>query len=222
MPINPVKRQASIIQLIREMVQRGESEEAIVKTLKDIGVDSKKAKQLLFLGQADTFAILKGEISKIVASDLEKEKPALVAFLRGETKKAEDEVTKKVEQRALNAFKEDQAFIENQASMFQARINQGVKNIMSLNTQTKKEMGDISTRVSNVERDSWALKHRVFGNRITKAASILLIGLQTGLVVSSAYLFITLYEGLSVESMILAIIIGSIIAAMVYLLALLR
>ncbi len=213
-------KDASIIAIIQEMVQKGESEEMIVSTLHDLGIDPKKAKRLLLLGQADTFALLRGEISKIVQENVELEKPKLAEYIRVEAKKAENEMTKKVEQRALNAFKEDQAFIENQATMFQSRINQGVKNIMQLNEETKKHIGELSGRLSNIERDVWSLKHRVFGSKLTKGASVILIGLQIGLVLASGYLLLTSFAGISTQVIILGAIIGSIIAAMIFIVAL--
>ena len=40
------KNEASIIEVIDKMVREGESEEKIIKTLKDLGVEPEKAKRL--------------------------------------------------------------------------------------------------------------------------------------------------------------------------------
>ena len=58
--------EASIISIIREMVQAGEPEENIIKSLKELGITEKDAKKLLLLGEADTFSLLQSEINKMV------------------------------------------------------------------------------------------------------------------------------------------------------------
>jgi len=206
----------SIITVVQSMVKSGESEEKIIKALQDLGVSAEQAKRLLLLAEANTFAVLQNEISNIVKEYAEQEKPRLVEFIRKEAEKAEQEMTIKVERRALNAFKEDQSFIENQATMFQARVNQSVKNIMQLNDQTKTSIADLGSKVSNMQRDVWALKHRVFGSKLVKAVSSFLLGLQTALIIASAYLFAVAFSGIQVEVLVMAMVIGAIMATIVY------
>ena len=208
--------QASIITVIQDMVKNGENEEKIVSTLKDLGVEPEQAKRLLLLAEANTFAVLHSEIGRIVKEYFEKEKPELGKFIKQEIGSAEQEMTEKVEKRALNAFKEDQQFIENQATMFQARINQSVKNILQLNQQTKQQTMDIGGRLANSEREVWALKHRVFGSKTVRAASSVLIGLQVALVVTSGYFFMTTVGSGNELSLVIAMAIGGILAALVY------
>ncbi|MCX6798538.1 MAG: hypothetical protein NTW59_00360 [Candidatus Diapherotrites archaeon] len=208
---------SSIIQVIQEMVKNGESEERIIKSLRDLGIEEEKAKRLLLLGQADTFALLQNEIGKIVKNNLENEKPELIGYIKGAVEKQEDEMTTRVEKRALGAFREDQKFIENQAMMFQARVNQSVKNILQLNDETKKNTNALGNRLSNTERDVWAIKYKVFGGRVVKAISLTLIAMQLGVIVASAYLFFTAYSGIPEETLLLAILMGSLLASMFYL-----
>jgi len=90
------KNQASIIELIQQMVSEGVPEEKIVQTLKELGVEPEKAKRLLLLGQADTFALLRSEIARIVVDDIEKEKPNLVKFISEEGEKAGQKSREKI------------------------------------------------------------------------------------------------------------------------------
>ena len=87
------KPQASIIEVIQEMVRNGESEENIIKSLEQLGIEPDKAKRLLLVGQADTFALLQSEITKIVRNQVEMEKPQLVEYIQYATGKAEDKMT---------------------------------------------------------------------------------------------------------------------------------
>ena len=94
--MSPETDESSIIKIIQRMVSDGESEEKIVQTLRDLGVDEDKAKRLLLLGQADTFALLRSEISKIVKEDLDKQKPEMKKFISSEAEKAGGQVRRNV------------------------------------------------------------------------------------------------------------------------------
>lgn len=212
--------EASIISIIREMVRSGESEENIVQSLKDLGIEEKKAKRLLLLGEADTFALLESEINKIVKQYFDKEKPNITRYIEIEVGKNEQEMVNKVEKRALNAFKEDQKFIENQATMFQARVNQSVKNILQLNEQTKKNLAELGGRISNNEREVWGLKDRIYGSKMVKIVSMLLITLEFVLVIATGYLFFTGAAEASFQAMVISGAIGLVLATMIFLIRL--
>jgi len=209
--------QASIVSIIREMVKAGESEENIIKSLKELGIKQKDAKRLLLLGEADTFALLQSEINKMVKEYFDREKPGLESFIKQQLAQKEQDLVGRVEKRALNAFKEDQKFIENQATMFQARINQSVKNILELNDETKTSMRDLAGRVSETERITWSLKERVFGSKITKLVSMVLLALEIGLVASTAYLVFTGAANTTIDVLVIAGTIGAILATMIFL-----
>jgi carboxylesterase type B len=206
---------ASIISIIREMVRAGEPEEKIIKSLKELGIKEKDAKKLLLIGEADTFSLLQNEINKMVKEYFEKEKPQLKNYIKEEAEKAEQEMVEKVEKRALNAFKEDQRFIENQATMFQSRINQSVKNILQLNQEIKSNIADLASRVSNNEREVWSLKDLVFGSRGVRYISYGLVALEVGLVGATAYLFYTKAQGMNFGTMVSVAAIGVTLATIV-------
>lgn len=209
--------QSSIISVIREMVKSGESEETILASLNELGIKSQDAKKLLLLGEADTFALLQNEINKMVKEYFDKEKPALEESIRDEVKKEEQTMIDRVEKRTLSAFKEDQKFIENQATMFQARINQSVKNILQLNEQTRQQIAELAGRLSNTERDVWTLKERILGGKMTRIVSALLLALELGLVAATAYLIFTGAAGTSFNALVMAGTIGAILATMIFL-----
>ncbi len=208
---------AGIIEAIQEMVKSGESEENIIKSLQELGVKPDQAKRLLLLGEANTFALLQNEINKLVKRYVEEEKPRMALFIREEVKSIADKMTDKVEKRALNAFKEDQRFIENQAAVFQARVNQSVKNILQLNQETKKNIADLNRRLADTERLAWSLKERVAGSKAINTASTILVALEVGLVGATGYLAFTMGKEASVEVMVVAAVIGTILATMLVL-----
>lgn len=208
--------EASIVSIIREMVKSGESEKTIIQSLKELGIEEKKAKKLLLLGEADTFALLQNEINKMVKEYFDKEKPELKKYIKKQFDAQEQEMVQQVEKRALNAFKEDQKFIENQATMFQARINQSVKNILQLNQETKRDIAELASRISNNEREMWTLKERIFGSKLTNIAGKVLIALEIGLVGTTLFLLATNLSGVGTETLATGAIIGAILAAMIF------
>ncbi len=208
--------QASIISIIREMVKSGESEETIVKSLKELGISEKDAKKLLLMGEADTFALLESEINKMVKQYFEREKPALARYIKKQVEEQEQEMVDRVENRALSAFKEDQKFIENQATMFQARVNQSVKNILELNQETKRQITDLGGRIANAERDVWTIKERVFGSKTVKLVSLVLLTLEGALVGATAYLLFTGGLELGFETMVAAGVVAAVLATIVF------
>jgi len=220
MPERSVPSRASIISIIREMVKAGESEENIIKSLQELGIKPKDAKKLLLLGEADTFALLQNEINKMVKEYFDREKPALQNYIKEAISKTEQEMTNKVEKRALGAFKEDQKFIENQATMFQARVNQSVRNILQLNQETKRSIADLGSRVSNNERDVWSIKDRIYGSRTVRIISFVLIALEFGLVVTTALILLNLVPLARTDTTVLALAVGSIAATMIFLIRL--
>lgn len=212
-----VPAKASIVSIIREMVKAGESEETIVKSLKELGIKEKDAKRLLLIGEADTFALLQSEINKMVKEYFEREKPNLVKFVEEKVEEEEQEMVGKVEKRALSAFKEDQSFIENQATMFQARVNQSVKNILQLNQETKATLSDLSRRVADTERNVWTIKERVLGSKAVRFISALLLTFEVALVAATAYLVITGAAHATYDVMVVAGAVGAILATMIFL-----
>ncbi len=220
MPEKNTPSQASIVSIIREMVKSGESEETILASLKELGIEEKDAKKLLLLGEADTFALLQNEINKMVKEYFDKEKPVFEQHIREEIKNEEKIMTDRVEKRALGAFKEDQKFIENQATMFQARVNQSVKNVLQLNQQTRQQIAELGGRISNNERETWSLKDRIYGSRMVSVISMILVALEIGLVAATVYLIFTGFGNIPYETLVITGAIGAILATMVFLIRL--
>jgi uncharacterized membrane-anchored protein YjiN (DUF445 family) len=97
-------REASIIEIIEKMVQAGEPEEKILQSLKDIGVKESQAKRLLLLGEANTFAVLKNEIRKLVKEDMKKEEEVLKGVIKEQVQEAGEKLDERIKEE-INALK---------------------------------------------------------------------------------------------------------------------
>ena len=92
--------ETSIIEIIEKMVREGRPQKEILKELKSLGIKEEQARKLLLLGEADTFALLKKEIGKIVKEDMKAEEEIfrrlIVEMVKEEGKKVESKLSQKL------------------------------------------------------------------------------------------------------------------------------
>lgn len=195
-PLNP--NSTAILSLIQDMVRQGESEESIVRTLTNLGVDAEKARRLLLLGQADTFALVQGEISKMVKAELEKQLPVIVVELRRESKdqlvldrsSLENELREKFH--SITDLEHLQAEVAQKLSLAVGAANRAEAQGMSLGKQFSDVRRDLEELKTREGAGSWKLLNR----------ALLIVGGLLGL--ASAYLFYVqvLDTGLSVDAVL--------------------
>src|SRR3990167_6398696 len=88
--------ESSIIEIIQKMVSQGETEEIILKTLKELGVEKEHARKLLSQGKENTLAKISGDVIRAVREDIEKEKAGLKKFIREEINASTQGIEKQV------------------------------------------------------------------------------------------------------------------------------
>lgn len=92
--------ETSIIEIIEKMVKEGRPQKEILKELKSLGIKEEQAKKLLLLGEANTFALLKKEIGKMVKEDMKAEeeifRKMIVEIVKEEEKKVEQHLSQKL------------------------------------------------------------------------------------------------------------------------------
>ncbi len=202
------KNEASIIEVIRQMVAAGETEEKITQTLRDLGVEPAKAQRLLLLGQADTFTLLRGEINKIVTEYVEKEKPRMVQFIEEEALKAGDKVRREVSRAALEDLKKYEKDITGQSKTFQEQINETVSSMAELNTRVRDKLNELGQQLKQAQLDLDEMKVRGVGGR-NRLISLVLVAAGLAFFGYDFYLFFTQFGGvLTIDSMIVAVIVG--------------
>ncbi len=210
------KKQASIIEIIEKMVREGETEEKIVKTLKDLGVEPDKAKRLLLLGQADTFALLKGEIKKIVEQELEGEKPTLKKFIQEEAMNTADDSRKQLTKAVISDLKEYEKDITGQSKTFQEQINDNIRKVNELNERVKVKLNELGEAVRQVQVDMDEMHVKGIGgrNRLVSGA-LMVLGLAFG--AGTGYQFyLSLGQPISIDSLILMTITALITVTMLF------
>jgi hypothetical protein len=207
---------ASIIETIRKMVAEGESEEKIIRTLKDLGVEPDKAKRLVLLGQADTFALLKNEISKIVTAEIEKNKPALHETIKEEAGKISKEIRSELTKAVIADLRQYEKDITGQSKTFQEQINETVARISELSERVRAKLNELGGAVKQVQLDLDEMKVRGVGTR-NRAITLLLIILGIAFCVGDLYLFFVTFSGeITVDSIIITVIMALIGITMLF------
>lgn len=210
------KPDASIIDIIQKMVREGETEDKIVNTLKDLGVEPDKAKRLLLLGQADTFALLKGEIKKIVVQEMEQEKPTLKKFIQEEAMSSADASRQQLTKAVISDLKEYEKDITGQSKTFQEQINENIRKVNDLNDRVKGKLNELGEAVREVQIDMDEVKIKGVGGRNKIISNALMaLGILFGL--GDAFLFYTTFgQPLSVDSLIVMTIVALITVTMMF------
>ena len=210
------KNEASIIEVIDKMVREGESEEKIIKTLKDLGVEPEKAKRLLLLGQADTFSLLKGEIKKIVEKEIEEEKPVMKKFIEEEAMSSAEGMRTELTKAVISDLKDYEKDITGQSKTFQEQIKDNIGRINELNDRVRTKLNELGEAVRQTQVDMNEVKIKGIGGRNRFISNALWgLGLIFGL--SVLYQFWTLSgQALTIDSLILMAIMALISVTMLF------
>ena len=164
------KKDTSIITIIQDMVRAGESEEKILRTLRDMGVQPKKAKQLLMLGQADVFALIQSEINKLIQANLAEEKGTI----------------RKELQTALKQLRKEES--SGLQSSLKNYLDSKLKEFLGLSNDLKKRVAEVNERMELNRIEMQELKIRG-GSKQNKFISLALIIIGMLFLVMDLYLF---------------------------------
>jgi hypothetical protein len=198
----------SIIEIIQNMVKDGESEEKILQTLSQLGVDPKKAQRLLLLAQADTFALLRSEISKIVKQDMASEKAGLDQYIQKEAQSAVESAKKNISE----DVKKDLSLYENQAVQehkgFETQTMETVTKFTELAERIRLRVNEMGKDVQQIKVDQDEMKLRGVGTQ-NRSISFLLLGIGVLFVLAALGMFVFNFGAvLSIESIIVFIVMA--------------
>ncbi|MFH0714154.1 MAG: hypothetical protein V1847_00140 [Candidatus Diapherotrites archaeon] len=168
--------ESSVIEVIQKMVSEGESEEKIIQTLQELGVESDKAKRLLLLGQADTFALLRGEIARIVEGEVGKELPKLAQYIEEEAETVSQRVKTKITSEVKAEIDEYEKAITGQSKTFQQQMNDTVQKVAELGDRVKDKLNEQGVAVTQLRQEMDEVKLRGIGRNKWLGIGLILIG----------------------------------------------
>jgi SMC interacting uncharacterized protein involved in chromosome segregation len=196
----------SIIGIIQKMVREGTPEEDIVSTLKELGVEPEQAKRLLLLGQADTFALIRGEIKALVEEEVKKKQPEIQKIIDEEAKKSSKKIETEIKTIAQKQLTEMETNIKQKTSAFQKDIDERVTSAAGLTERTKDKLNELGEAVTKVTLDLDELKVAGVGKR-NKLISIILVIAGIAFFLLDIYLFFTHFNAeLATDSLITLIV----------------
>ncbi len=207
-PASSSSAEPSIIEIIQTMVREGESEEKILQTLQQLGVEPQKAQRLLLLAQADTFALLRSEISKIVKQDVDAEKNNLNVYVQQQAQSAVQASTKGM----AETIKKDLQEYENQVSMqrrnFETQTGDTVSKFTDLAERIRVRVNELGKDVQQVKVDQDEIKLRGVGNQ-NRMISMALLAFGVLFVLADLFLFIVNFGSvLTIDSVIIFIVMA--------------
>ncbi|MEM4261935.1 MAG: hypothetical protein QXZ13_00830 [Candidatus Diapherotrites archaeon] len=210
------KSEASIIEIIEKMVKDGEPEEKILKSLVELGVEPEKAKRLLLLGQADTFALLRREIKSIVEQEIEAQKPVLKKFIEEQTIEAAYRSRQELTKAVITDLKDYERDVTGHNKKFEDQVNQNIKYVVEVADKTKEKLNEMGEVVSQIQTDMDEIRVKGVGGRNRLIATILwVLGILFGLV--ALYLIIiNLDKEVSIDRIILSVSLALISVTMLF------
>ena len=199
------RRESSIIEIIQKMVKEGENEDKIIRTLKDLGVEPDKAKRLLLLGQADTFALLQSEIGKIVRTEMEKERPEMKKYIEESSGEVSEGIRQKITKAVIADLKQYEKDVTGQSKTFQEQIGETLRSVSSLSDRVRVKLNELGEAVRTVQLDMEEMKIRGVGTRNKLITTFMIVlGLAAG--VADIWLLYSTFGAPSTIMVILAMI----------------
>ncbi len=206
----------SIIEIIQNMVREGESEENILQTLNQLGVDPKKAQRLLLLAQADTFALLQSEISKIVRQDLEQEKKELTPFIQKQAEEAVKSAKEELEEEMKKEMKGYETTLSKEEKTFSEKTFDTVQKFTDLSERMRIRLNELGKDMAQIKVDQDELKLRGVSTH-NRTISLILLAFGVLFVLADLILFVTNFGlVLTIDSMIIFIVIALIGVTMMF------
>jgi hypothetical protein len=203
-------KQKSVIAIIQQMVKQGATEEEIVKSLVELGVEKEQAKRLLLLGQANTFALIQGEINTMIKEEIQNQTPLIQKTIQEETNKASEEIHSKMREATEKEIQAMENEMKRKSVNFQKEIDEKVRTATEITTKTKNKLNELGQAVARVGMDLNELKLSGIGKR-NQWISIVLVVLGIAFFAFDAYLFLTQFQGaLSTDSLIITIVFAMI------------
>jgi thiamine pyrophosphate-dependent acetolactate synthase large subunit-like protein len=189
-------KEASVIKVIQEMLRAGESEEAIIKTLLEMGINENQAKRLLAVSQADTLALLQAEIGKIVREQLENELPALQTY-----------IDKSLIQ--IRADLEGKLKGDVKAAIAEARedLKRDVKLLHDVTDSTGEKIKSIEEKLADLRLEVKEMRMRRLGTKNEWVALMLVLG-GIAFYITALYLLLVQFQNITMDLLILIITIA--------------
>jgi hypothetical protein len=197
-----IENNNSIIEIIQKMVQEGQSNEDIVKTLQGLGVEKEQSKRLLLIAEADTFTLLKKEINALVASELEDKRKEFENLIEQDIKKIEEKEKIEIKKMAENELNEVVIDIKEDIKKYQSKIDENIESSQKTVNLVKISLDTLNQKSSQLELDVEQLKVHKY-RKSSKIISYLFLSLGLIILVFALYLMFLNFDKIDMSQIIL-------------------
>ena len=173
------------------MVQNNESNETIIKSLSELGVEKAQAEKLLLIAQADTFTLLRKEINVMVKEEFIGQKSQFEDIIHADLAKLEEEEKGKVRELAVAQLGDVRQDVINEAHGFEERVNKTINTSQKTVSMVKIALDSINERIAQMELDTEQLKVHKFRKRSMVFSYIML---ATGVMLLATSLILFLWK----------------------------
>src|SRR3989344_4664065 len=145
------ENQQSIVQAIQEMIRDGQSENAILQNLKELGVPKEKAQKLLLLSQSDVLPVLQTEISRLVDKKMDDKKIDIIRNLQNDLKLVEEKTTSELKEKNEQDLKTFEKYLETRFAIVQSQVNESAKKALDTSERVREKAVANENRIRQLE-----------------------------------------------------------------------
>ncbi|MEM0360142.1 MAG: hypothetical protein QXK06_02275 [Candidatus Diapherotrites archaeon] len=192
------KKEASIVNAIRTMMQSGEPEEKIIATLIEMGVKPDQAKRLVMVGQADTLTLIQEDIGRIARTQIENEIPALKKMVEDTLEKAQRELKKTVKEE-----------LDEELELFRRQVNEDLKLINEVNSSFEGKIAKVDEKTEEIKAEIKEMQMKRLGTKNEWISFMLM----AGGVIFNVFAFYMVYieftsQSITLDSLILIMVMA--------------
>lgn len=189
-------KETNVIKIIQQMMRAGESEDAIIKALIEMGIAEDQARRLINVAQADTLALLQAEIGKIAREQIENEMPALQTYIDRALIQTREELGRKLRadlKADINELRDD--------------VKKDVKLLHDVTESLDDKINSFNEKLNDLRAEVKEIQMRRLGTKNEWVSLLLVLG-GIAFCVSALYLFFIEFQNITMDSLILIIVIA--------------
>ena len=188
--------QKNLITIVQKMMEQGEKDEKIVRTLTDLGLDKREAEQLLNIGKGAGISAVRSDIAKMAKEQIDLEFPELQKLVVEESMKSQGIIEQKIETRVMNDLR-----------AFKKEVEESLNNANKVISSLEEKLDFSQRRTDELEKE---VRKSRLGAVSEKYAWMKLVLIAGGIIFSLSALALVFlsFSSLTMETIILVAIIA--------------
>lgn len=185
-----------MIKIVQKMMEDGESDNKIISTLIELGLDRREAEKMLETGKQKSLSMQRSLISKLAKEQLELEKPELKKIIYQEAEKTRELLYDRISAKLLNELRQEKIKLEKSLQL----ANKVLENLEEKTEMQAKELGQVEKQIQKLQFSGFGEKN----------AWLKIVLIASGIIFSLSALALMFFSisSLEMETLILTAIIA--------------